>query len=98
MSFRFPKLKEVHKQWVQVCKINELDITSDTIVCSQHFKVEDFDESAWPKKKLLAGAVPTPSTYCQAQKKHPDLQSIEKQANQDRMFIYLFFFLYIVHI
>lgn len=90
MSFRFPKLKEVREQWVQVCKIDEQDITPDTIICSQHFKVEDFDESSWPKRKLLAGVIPSPSIPCQAQKKHYASQSIEKQVTQDRMFVFFF--------
>ncbi|KAK9876679.1 hypothetical protein WA026_014057 [Henosepilachna vigintioctopunctata] len=58
---RFPKVKEIRKQWVQACKVNEQDITSESLVCSKHFKVEDFDAKVWPRNKLVEGVVPTPS-------------------------------------
>jgi len=82
---RFPKPKEVRKRWLQVCQIDEQHIKPDTIVCSKHFKVEDFDDSAWPMRKLLAGAVPAPSIHWLVQKKHQVLQSNIKQVSQEEM-------------
>lgn len=47
-KFRFPKEKNKLAQWISACKIsgNTLSfLTSQSVICSKHFKKEDFEYS-----------------------------------------------------
>ncbi|KAL1490660.1 hypothetical protein ABEB36_013319 [Hypothenemus hampei] len=58
---RFPKEQLLRQKWLTACKLENYAITTNSVVCSKHFRIYDFDETYWPQRRLLLSAVPAPS-------------------------------------
>lgn len=60
MCFRFPlKFPDLLEQWVKAINRKHFIPTLHSLICSQHFKAEDYSESTLSKKRLKRDAVPS---------------------------------------
>ncbi len=57
----FPLDKETSKKWIHYIRREDFNITTNTRVCSRHFKSDDLIEPSTPtgRRLLKKGAVPT---------------------------------------
>ncbi len=57
----FPLDKEISKKWIHYIRREDFNITTNTRVCSRHFKSDDLIEPSTPtgRRLLKKGAVPT---------------------------------------
>lgn len=56
MNFRFPTDPELRKKWLEVVPVK---VSKTSVVCSQHFKPDDFTLGGLLRKKLKPDAVPS---------------------------------------
>ncbi|CAH0545996.1 unnamed protein product [Brassicogethes aeneus] len=52
----FPKKPELVTLWKLACGYNESDVVRRVTICSNHFRLEDYDDTG---KKLKTGAIPS---------------------------------------
>ncbi|KAL1490084.1 hypothetical protein ABEB36_012828 [Hypothenemus hampei] len=58
---RIPKEQVLRKKWLTACRLEEHCIKTNSVICSKHFRIDDFDETYWPQRRLKLYAVPAPS-------------------------------------
>ena len=67
--FQFPKNNDTKAKWIHSCFRSDYINTKHAVICSMHFKDEDFEDDlkarvlSIPRKKLKANAVPSIGLY-----------------------------------
>lgn len=70
---RLPKKDHKRNLWMKQLGLKQSDLHNDTVVCSIHFKTEDFDKSSLSRIRLQPDAVP----FIQAPEEGIELQNAE---------------------
>ncbi|XP_045460587.1 THAP domain-containing protein 1-like isoform X2 [Harmonia axyridis] len=56
---RFPKNEEIRQKWVTAMRRKDFNPSPTTVICSNHFKTEDYYLNPYRNKVLKEGAVPS---------------------------------------
>ncbi|KAJ3655617.1 hypothetical protein Zmor_015833 [Zophobas morio] len=56
---RIPTVESKRAKWLKACGLEHKSISKYSVICSQHFAENDYDEHHSPKRTLLPSAVPS---------------------------------------
>ena len=75
--FRFPKLEEYKKKWVEFVGKESFVLKVNSVLCSLHFKESDIKKGK-TRTRLMRGALPRKEDRHQEPFQHPIFQGVQE--------------------